>query len=154
MIYTLLRDVFGLDNQGRETTLGQMIRPDNSTFGYVLEDVVRGHGIKVHGRTAIPAGRYKMKVMLSPKYGECVTLYTHMEAGAPVLEYGGIRFTYIRCHGGNDTGDTEGCLLMNRFRFTAPGQLAAHGTMKTAFANEIKALENKGIEPMLEVRNC
>lgn len=79
---------------------------DSHTFGNLsadicvtLEDTVRD--VKIHGKTAIPAGRYKVVLQNSPKFGpDTISL----------LDVPG--FEYIRIHGGNTVDDTEGCPLV------------------------------------------
>lgn len=73
---------------------------------FTLEDQVReipGKPVaewKVPGQTAIPAGRYRVTLEDSPRFGpDTITL--HKVQG----------FDYIRVHGGNDVDDTEGCPL-------------------------------------------
>lgn len=72
----------------------------------VLEDEVREiEGVpvadwKVHGATAIPHGKYKVVLEDSQRFGpDTPTL----------LDVPG--YKYIRCHSGNKSEDTEGCLL-------------------------------------------
>lgn len=90
----------------RDTTFG-----DVRLFGvhecYTLEDAVREiDGIpvaewKVKGKTAIPAGSYRITLEDSPRFGpDTITLH------------GVEGFDYIRIHGGNDDDDTEGCPLV------------------------------------------
>jgi hypothetical protein len=70
---------------------------------YTLEDPVRPDGIKIPGRTAIPAGRYRLTLEHSPKFGpDTPTL--HDVPG----------FEYIRIHAGNTELDTEGCILVGQ----------------------------------------
>ncbi len=155
-IYHLKRDYFGQDAEKRETTLGRMIREDGSLFGYVLEDVVRAFGIKVKKTTAIPAtvgdDTYKLSVMDSPKYGRVVTVLTDLIDGIPLLEYGGVLFEYIRCHGGNNADHTEGCLLMNKNRDVK--KFSAWGSLKDEFAKEVSDLEKQGFDVRLRVSNA
>lgn len=74
---------------------------------YVLEDMVReveGQPVaswKVPGKTAIPAGRYRVTLEASPRFGPN-TLTIHDVPG----------FTGVRIHGGNSAADTEGCPLL------------------------------------------
>lgn len=72
----------------------------------ILEDEVReipGMPVadwKIHGETAIPAGKYKVVLQDSGRFGlNTLTL----------LDVPG--FKYIRVHGGNTAANTEGCLL-------------------------------------------
>ena len=76
---------------------------------YTLEDVVRAdpdpstpeNEAKVHGQTAIPAGRYQVVFENSPKFGpDTLTL-----VGVP-------GYKYIRIHSGVDADDTEGCIIV------------------------------------------
>lgn len=73
----------------------------------VLEDEVRElPGVpvakwKIPGKTAIPAGAYKVEARHSPRFGpQTLTL----------LDVPGYEF--IRIHAGNTDEDTEGCLLV------------------------------------------
>lgn len=139
----------------RERTLGKLFTPDDELFCYVLEDTIRGCGIKDKGNTAIPAtecdDNYRMKVMLSGRYGEAVTVFTHLEDGVPILEYGGISFKYIRCHGGNTEKDTEGCLLVNR-NWDIPN-MTANGSMMKELTDKVKKLELAGFDVRLKITN-
>lgn len=63
---------------------------------------------KVAGRTAIPAGRYKVIFSYSPKFGKCFYAINSM---IPLL-LGVKGFSSIRIHAGNDEDDTEGCILL------------------------------------------
>lgn len=79
---------------GNEHTFGKL----SAEVCFTLEDTVRD--VKIHGKTAIPAGRYKVVLQNSPKFGpDTISL----------LDVPG--FEYIRIHGGNTVDDTEGCPL-------------------------------------------
>ena len=66
---------------------------------FVVEDVVRD-GPKVFGKTAIPAGRYRVIITHSPRFRRPLPL---------LLDVPG--FEGVRIHAGNTAKDTEGCLL-------------------------------------------
>jgi len=150
-IFKLKRDF----REGR-TTLGEMFDPEGDHFCFVLEDVVREHGIKIKKETAIPATDkddcYFMGVRTSPKYGEVVVIYTRKEEDVYILEYGGVEFRYILCHGGNDHGDTEGCLLVNKNRDIKA--MSAWGSMKTEILEKVKALQEDGFSVHLQIENA
>lgn len=80
---------------------------------FTLEDRVReiaGQPVeqwKVRGKTAIPAGRYRMTLAYSQRFGPS----TLTIEGVP-------GFVGIRVHGGNTHEDTEGCPLLGRRRNT------------------------------------
>ena len=70
---------------------------------WTLEDVVRP--VKIPGETAIPAGRYAVRLSLSQRFQKVLP---------EVLAVPG--FTGIRMHAGNTQADTAGCLLVGRVR--------------------------------------
>ncbi len=109
--------------------------------GYTLEDPVR-QGPKVPGRTAIPAGVYRLGVRHSPRFsarflwseqGQRLvgagqqTRYPHLADWQPhlLLELEDVpQFTHILIHPGNTVADTEGCLLVGARPGTLHGQVA------------------------------
>jgi hypothetical protein len=90
------------------TTLGKLYL-DGVFFCYTLEDVVRPdpnpdtpqNEAKVWGNTAIPAGKYKVVITMSPRFKRRLPLLI----GVP-------GFDGIRIHPGNTHRDTDGCILV------------------------------------------
>jgi hypothetical protein len=73
---------------------------------FVLEDVTRPDGAKkVPGKTAIPAGRYRLIVDWSNRFQK----YAFHILDVP-------NFDGIRIHSGNTDKDTDGCLLVGQER--------------------------------------
>lgn len=79
---------------------------DGERFSYLLEDKVReipGMPVeqwKVDGQTAIPSGVFPVTLEHSGRFGPDTITINDVPG-----------FNYIRCHGGNDENDTEGCPL-------------------------------------------
>ena len=69
---------------------------------WTLEDVVRE--VKIPGETAIPAGRYDVRLSFSQRFQKLLPEFT-----VP-------NFTGIRIHAGNTQADTAGCVLVGRVR--------------------------------------
>ncbi len=79
-------------------------------FSNVLEDTTRGlrqdmtpeeiQKIKIHGQTAIPSGRYEIRVTLSARFRRQLPILLNVPG------YAGVRI-----HPGNNDANTEGCLL-------------------------------------------
>lgn len=90
----------------QDTTIGELSVNGFHLF-YTLEDIVRSKGVKVKGKTAIPAGRYQVQNTWSPKYQRIMPLIMDVPM-----------FQGIRIHGGNDEDDTEGCVLVGLFKQT------------------------------------
>jgi hypothetical protein len=92
----------------KATTLGRL-SIDGAHQCDTLEDAIREtvqggvpvEAWKIKGVTAIPAGRYKLELVNSPKFGPD-TLSLKAVPG----------FSEIRIHSGNDDADTDGCILV------------------------------------------
>ena len=108
-------------------TIGQLYIDDNF-FCFTLEDVVRevaGQSVdkwKIKDETAIPAGRYKLTLERSPRFG-VDTITVNGVSG----------FTAIRIHSGNNEKHTAGCILVG-YKLTEDAQIK-YGTTKTALAD-------------------
>lgn len=130
---------------------------DGGFLCYVIEDIVRDRdadsdgdvdkndvaAFKVYGQTAIPAGRYRLTLDHSPKYGPD-TLTINDVPG----------FEGIRIHSGNDESHTEGCPLLG-YRLGKDATIA-FGTTKPAvedFKAMVKAAIARGETVSLNVYN-
>lgn len=87
-------------------TLGWLLA-NGEQFCRTLEDEireVRGQPVeewKIHGKTAIPAGRYRVVLEDSQRFGpNCPTIQ-----GVP-------GYSYIRIHSGSTPADTDGCVIV------------------------------------------
>lgn len=77
-------------------------------LGYTLEDIVRPAGVKINGKTAIPAGEYSLSLTMSNRFKKILPLLANVP-----------NFSGVRMHGGNTSEDTEGCILVGRSRYSA-----------------------------------
>ena len=120
----------------RDFTLGRLYIA-NVHFGYTCEDTDRQlevfPGDKVHGKTAVPRGRYRLSASLSARFGRDMPI---------LLDVPG--FTGVRIHGGNTAADTEGCPLLGRVR-TARG-VAQCSERNTTLLKLINDTEGHGNE--------
>lgn len=103
----LFRDQFT-----EQTTIGELFL-DGVRECFMLEDVRRGPGIKIPGKTCIPPGEYWVKITHSPKYGrDMPRVYNVITPdGRMLVQNEGITFEGILQHPGNGPEDTEGCQL-------------------------------------------
>lgn len=93
----------------KDYTIGNLYIND-VFFSNILEDTVRGlrqdmtpeeiKKIKIHGQTAIPSGRYEIRVTLSARFRRQLPILLNVPG------YAGVRI-----HPGNTDANTEGCLL-------------------------------------------
>ena len=94
-----------------KSTIGEL-SIDGAFECFVLEDRYRlPSEPKVYGETAIPNGRYEVRITNSPRFSAM--------AGHPVdlpLLIGVPGYEGVRIHPGNVPADTEGCLLPGRVR--------------------------------------
>lgn len=86
--------------KGTEYTIGKLYI-DGHYLCDTLEDTVRPVGVKISGKTAIPAGTYKVKKTMSPRFKKILP---------EILNVPG--FTGVRIHAGNLASHTDGCLLL------------------------------------------
>lgn len=121
---------------------------DKSTIGvlsingkvecFILEDVVRPQ--KIFGKTAIPAGQYRVTITPSNRFKRELPLLVN------VPNYDGIRI-----HPGNSAADTEGCLLPGRNR-EADRVTESRLAFNALFA-KLKAALARGEQVWIEIVN-
>ena len=149
-IFHLKRDIHRGD-----TTLGLLLDPEQKHFCYTLEDTARPFGVKDQDRTAIPETKeddtYFLSVRTSKKYGKVVVVFTEQSGDLYTLAYGGVSFTQILLHGGNDPEDTSGCILANKNRDVE--KMEAYGSMKNQILNVVERYLGEGFDTRLKVTN-
>lgn len=111
----------------KTTTTGIMLI-DDQYFGYTLEDVVR-HTPKEYGKTAIPAGLYRLDLTYSNRFKRLM----------PEI-YDVPFFTGIRIHGGNTHVNTLGCLLVARNRLN---DNTIQGTLERELIGKLKSRDGE-----------
>ena len=121
---------------GSEYTIGSLFI-DGVYLCDTIEDKVRDHNQdgdlndpgerKVFGETAIPYGKYKIDLTMSPKFRRLLPIIENVS-----------HFTGIRIHRGNTAGDSHGCIL--------PGKNKIKGKVINSTKYEMKI-----VEVMLEV---
>ena len=121
------------DTYTQNTTLGKLF-VNGQFFCHTLEDTVRGHGIKVYGHTAIPAGEYKISVSKSSRFKRLMPM-VYTETNGYELIKDAISFKGIRIHGGNTHHNTDGCILVayNRLNDTT-----IQGTAESELTEKLK----------------
>lgn len=127
------------DLPGDTFTLGQL-HVDGEFECYTLEDQERPDGEKVHGRTAIPQGRYRVIVNASPRFGRPLPLLLNVP-----------HFEGIRIHPGNTTDDTEGCILPGRSRVADRGIVSESRLAFDSLFAKIQAGLQDGGEVWIEI---
>ena len=85
---------------GKDYTIGKMYL-NGEYFCDTLEDTVRPARQKIHGKTAIPAGKYKVIKTVSPRFKKILPLICDVPG-----------FAGVRIHEGNQASETEGCILV------------------------------------------
>ncbi|MDR1878288.1 MAG: DUF5675 family protein [Bacteroidales bacterium] len=76
---------------------------DGEYFCDTLEDTVRASGVKIAGKTAIPAGTYKVILTYAPRFKRLLPWIQSVP-----------NFEGILIHRGNTDADTSGCILVGK----------------------------------------
>lgn len=138
------RDIFTKDATGGILYVGDIVK---EKVCYTLEDACRGKGIKVYGETCVPAGhRYRVGVNKSDRFGRDMLIIYNCADGY-TLRADGILFTGIRAHGGNDSDDTLGCLLVAYNRIS---NTVIQGTAEKEVTKLVKDAIARGEEVWIE----
>jgi hypothetical protein len=90
------------EKSNTECTFGKLYI-DGEEFCQTLEDPVRVR--KIWGRTAIPAGRYRIRITKSARFKTLLPILVNVP-----------NFIGVRIHAGNWASDTEGCILVGMER--------------------------------------
>jgi len=115
-------------------------------LGFTLEDARRFPGVKVNGDTCIPAGRYRVGISRSNRFGRDMTIIYNCSNGYE-LQAEAISFTGIRMHGGNTSEHTSGCILVAEVRVN---DHKIQGSIEKTVTNLVK----RAIEKEEEVWLC
>lgn len=124
--------------KGAEYTIGRL-SIDGKYFCDTLEDTVRAPGVKVRGKTAVPAGRYRVVLSESPRFKRILPLLVDVP-----------NFEGVRIHPGNTAEDTEGCLLVG-FNQAKGKVVASRATFQKLF-EKLWAADQAGEEIWTEIK--
>lgn len=124
--------------KGAEYTVGRL-SIDGKYFCDTLEDTVRAPGVKVRGKTAVPAGRYRVVFTESPRFKRILPLLVDVP-----------NFEGVRIHPGNTAKDTEGCLLVG-FNQVKGKVVASRATFQKLF-EKLWAADQAGEEIWTEIK--
>lgn len=140
-------------SQTNESTLGIMT-VDGKFFCYTLEDAVRT--IKVPKKTAIPAGKYKLKIRkeLSPLTQRYRDRYGFFKYHIEIDNIPNFDFVYL--HVGNTVEDTDGCVLLgltSTSNILSTGFIGSSAKAFELFYTRVYPLLDKGEEITLEIKS-
>ena len=112
-------------------THGRLFLEESGFLCWTLEDEDRGltsdmapakiAAVKVHGRTAIPTGRYRVELRVSPKFKDRPWAKPFGGLVPWIKDVPG--FEDVLLHVGNTPNDTEGCVLVGMVKGSKRGRL-------------------------------
>jgi hypothetical protein len=112
---------------GSKATIGEL-RIDNEYICDTLEDKVRPDGVKLAGDTAIPEGTYVVKLTYSNRFKRILPELLNVPM-----------FTGIRIHGGNNSDDTKGCILVGKWDGLNPDCISESQLNLTRLLNKLNS---------------
>ena len=115
-----------------DTTLGSLFIDDHWQC-HILEDVIRPAGEKVHSKTAIPPGCYRLILSMSNRFKKIMPEVLNVPM-----------FTGIRIHSGNTAKDTAGCLLVGQTRSVETRSIGRSRFAYTALMLKFRAALDAG----------
>ena len=134
--------------QVSESTLGELF-DGSDRICFTLEDRVRPGDIfqvKIPGKTAIPAGRYRMVITYSPRFKRDLPLLEDVP-----------NFTASRIHAGNRAEDTEGCIIVGNaigdVEGDGPDDVLQSRIAESAVLRRIKAALDEGDECFITIED-
>jgi len=136
------KDIFQFrDDIHPQSTIGS-IYIDNKFECYSLEDTIRPFSIKVKGYTAIPAisSGYYVTITHSNKFDRDVLMLCSSLEHVNIIDHFGITFSRVYSHGGNRHEDTEGCILVAKYKDAN----TIYGTHEGELFDKVKAWLDDG----------
>lgn len=113
---------------------------------FTLEDRVPADGVKVAGKTAIPAGTYRVILTWSPRFKRVLPLLVGDEAFEKA-------WSGVRIHAGNSHHDTEGCILVGETQH-GPDQIGDSANAMRHLMHWMMTAEKRGIPITLEIKDA
>lgn len=109
-------------------------------FCDTLEPPVREYGVKIPGKTAVPAGKYKVVLNESPRFKRVLPLLIDVPG-----------FEGVRIHPGNGAEDTQGCVLVGYNR--QKGRVCQSRATFARLFEQLRQAEERGEALSAQIKN-
>ena len=115
---------------------------------FTLEPARRYPGIKVYGRTCMPAGNYQVDVTPSRRFKREMPIIYNQDNGFEIISHEGIKFRGNRMHGGNTYLDTNACILTGHRRLS---DVKIYQSAESDVTELIKTAKRRGEQVWLRI---